>query len=66
MKFSKLLQYHFFIPDFNLLSCELDYFTFKVFIESFYIDLILKQQNKIMEHAVAKSYDEIHNTFTVP
>ena len=27
---SKLLQFRFFIPDFNLLSCKLDNFTFKV------------------------------------
>ena len=30
IKLSKLLQYHFFIPDFNLLICELDNFKFKV------------------------------------
>ena len=45
-----------FIRDFNLLSYELDNFTFKVFV-LFYIYIILKQ-NKTMEH--------IHNTFTVP
>ena len=32
----------FFIPDCNLLSCELDNFTLKCYIESFYIDIILK------------------------
>ena len=37
----------------------------KCYIESFYIDIILKQ-NKVVEHAVAKSYDEIHNTLRVP
>ena len=46
-----------FTPDFNLLSCELDNFTLKFYIESFYIDIILKQ-NKIVE--------VIHNTLTVP
>ena len=35
------------------------------YIETFYTDIILKQ-NKIVEHAVAKSYDNIHNTLTVP
>ena len=33
-----------FIPDFSLLSCELDNFMFKVYIESFYINIILKQK----------------------
>ena len=37
----------------------------KCFIESFYIDIILKQ-NKIVEHAAAKSCDDIHNTVTFP
>ena len=37
----------------------------KCYIESFYIDIIL-EQNKIVEDAVAKSYNDIHNTFTVP
>ena len=51
MKFSKLPQVTpFFIPTFNLLSSELDNFTFKVL---YYIE-----QNKIVEH--------MHNTFTVP
>ena len=50
MKFSKLLYYHFFIPDFNLL-------IIKRYIESFYIDIIL-EQNKVADH--------IHNNFTVP
>ena len=31
----------------------------------FYIDIIIKQ-NKILEHTKAKSYDDIHNTLTVP
>ena len=30
MKCSKLIQFHFYIQDFNLFSCELDSFTFKV------------------------------------
>ena len=30
MKDLKLLEYHFFIPDFNLLSFELDNFLFKM------------------------------------
>ena len=33
----------FFIPDFNLLSCEIDNFTLKYYIESFCTDIILKQ-----------------------
>ena len=36
----KITSVPFFTPDFNLLSCELDNFTFK---ELFYIDIILKQ-----------------------
>ena len=36
----------YFTPDFNLLSCELRNFTFKVF-ESFYINIILKQNNTL-------------------
>ena len=42
----KVTSVPFLIPDFNLLSCELKNFTFKVLIESFYIYIILKQ-NKI-------------------
>ena len=34
----------YFIANFNLLSCELDNFTFKLYIESFYINNILKQK----------------------
>ena len=40
-------------------------FRLKCYIESFYIDIILKQ-NKIVKHAVPKSYGDIHNTLTVP
>ena len=36
-----------FIPDFNLLSCELDNLHLKCYTESFYINIILKQ-NKII------------------
>ena len=51
MKVLKLLQYNFFVPDSNLLSCKLDNFSFKVLHwVILYID-ILKQNN---------------NTFTVP
>ena len=32
---------------------------------SFYIDIILKKK-KIVEHAVAKPYDDLHDTFTIP
>ena len=66
----------FYIPDFKLLSSELD--NFILTIESFYIDIILKQ-NKIVEQGVrseilqsdtlatrTKWYNEIHNTLTVP
>ena len=35
------------------------------YIEPFYIDFT-SEQNKTVEHAVAKSYDDIHDTFTVP
>ena len=28
--------------------------------------ILYKSKNKILEHAVAKSYDDIHNTLTVP
>ena len=38
MIISKLPQFHFFIADFNLLSCEFDSLTFKLSIESFYFD----------------------------
>ena len=38
----KVTSVSFFIWDFNLLSCELDNFTFKVLIDSFYADIILK------------------------
>ena len=57
-----------FIPDFNLSSCELGNFIFNVLyycIASFYTDITLKQ-NKIVEHAVAKLYNDVHNTSTVP
>ena len=40
-------------------------FRLKCYIESFYIDIILKQ-NKIVEHAVAKSWDDVPNTLRVP
>ena len=55
MKFSKLLQNHFF-TNFNSLSCESDNLRLKCYIELFYIDIIL-EQNKTVEHTVAKSYD---------
>ena len=67
----------FFIPAFNFLSFDIDSFTIskcyitilKHYIESFYIDIILKQ-NKIVEHTIrsktlatrarrAKSYGNI-------
>ena len=39
----KVTSVPFFIPNFNLLSCELDNFTFiKCYIESFYIDIKAK------------------------
>ena len=38
----------FLISDFYLLSCELDNFTFKVFFESFYINIILKRKKIII------------------
>ena len=60
----KVISVPFFIPDFNLLSCELDSFMFNCYIESFYIDVTLKQ-NKIVEYALTKSYDDIHKTLTV-
>ena len=40
----KVISVPFFTPDFNLLNCELDNFMFKLYIESFYIDIILKQK----------------------
>ena len=60
----KVASVPFFIPDFNLLSCELENFTHKVYIESFYIDITL-EQTKIVKHAVANSYDDFYNTYTV-
>ena len=33
----------FFIPDFNLFSCQLDNVTFKYYIESFFFYIILKE-----------------------
>ena len=42
----KVTSVLFFIPDFNLLSGELNHFTCKCYIKSFYINIILKQ-NKI-------------------
>ena len=70
----KITSVPFFISNFNLLSCKLDNFRFKVLywviLFWYYIE-----QNKIVEHAVwsktiwsetlAKSYNNIHNTFTV-
>ena len=35
------------------------------YIEPFYIDFT-SEQNKTVEHAVAKSYDGIHDIFVVP
>ena len=35
------------------------------YIEPFYIGFT-SEQNKTVEHAVAKSYDDIHDIFTVP
>ena len=43
----KVTSVPFFGADFNLLSCKLDNFMFKYYIESFYIDIMLKQ-NKII------------------
>ena len=48
----KVASVPFFVPDFNLLSCEFDNFTVKCCIESCYTDIILKLKN--------------HNTLTVP
>ena len=47
MKDLKLVQGHFFIFDLNLLSCELEAFTFKCYIESFYTN-ITSNQNKFL------------------
>ena len=44
IKFSKVTLAPFFIPKFNLSSCELDNLHVQsVYIESFYVDIILKQ-----------------------
>ena len=43
----KVTSVPFFIPDFNLLSCELDNLTFKMLYESFYTN-IMSKQNKII------------------
>ena len=43
----------FFVVDFNLLSCELDSFTFNYCIESFHIDIILDKTKFL------------YNTFTI-
>ena len=40
------------------------FFCLKWYIDSFYIDIIL-EQNKIVEYAVAKSYNDTGNTSTV-
>ena len=52
----KVLQFHFFIGDFNLLSCEFDSFTFKLLYCVIFILIRIKliQQNRI------------YKTFTVP
>ena len=42
----KVASVPFWIPDFNLISCELENLPVKSYIESFYVDFILKQ-NKI-------------------
>ena len=42
----KVTSVSFFIPDFNLLNCELDNLRLTCYIESFYIGIILKQ-NKV-------------------
>ena len=49
----KVTSVPFFIPDFNLLSFELDSFTFTVLYRVLYIYVTLKQ-NKFVEHAAAK------------
>ena len=54
MKFSKLLQYHFLFQNFIFHSTIL---CLKWYVESFYIDIILKE-NKIVKH--------LYNTLTVP
>ena len=61
------------MPDFNLLSCKLDNFTFKVLYRVIII-LILYLKKMNMEHATrpktlakrSKTYSNIHNTLTVP
>ena len=42
----KVASVPFGIPDFNLISCQLENLPVKSYIESFYVDFILKQ-NKI-------------------
>ena len=43
----KVTSVPFFIANFNLLSCGLDNFTLKCYVESFYISILLKR-NKII------------------
>ena len=43
----KVTSFSLFIPDFNLLSFELDSFNLKCYIGFFYINIILKQNKTI-------------------
>ena len=50
MKDLKILQFHFFVPDFNLLSFKLDNSTLHLtrYIEAFYFNILLKQNEMII------------------
>ena len=50
MKDLNILQFHYFVSDFNLLSFELDNSTLHLtrYIESFYFNIILKQNEMII------------------
>ena len=49
----KVISLAFFIPNFDLLSCKLDNFTFKVLFESFYIDIISSNRTFLNKYNLA-------------
>ena len=53
----------FFIPDFNLLSFQLDIFTFEVLFESFYINIILKQNKLNLQYSHSSLWKFLNGFF---
>ena len=61
----KVTSVPFFISDFNLLSCELDNLHLKFYIESFYIDIILKLKKFTILSAPCEKSKKVSFTYSI-